>query len=300
MLYSAEAYARDMWPQVNAYYAKTYDGFEMNLHRHKNTEIMYVFSGSCQVYVEPESESPFVSPLKTGDFIFLNTLLKHRLIVGPSVHCTMLNVEFTLAPASGMYTLRNLRAESQDYEWFVSLGRMWYIGNDMHGELFKAMDALVNGLDDDCNAAALRHTEMALVLIQLSRVTRAGIQKPNASLYVRRAAGFIQQNYTRDIRVSDAAQYAGISAGYMSRIFSASVGRTVAEYIEHVRLNHAVVLLEKSGLRISDICIQVGFGNRQRFNAAFRREYGLSPVEYRVKSRANGRVNDIFSYRSSG
>ena len=56
MLYSSEAYAQGMWPRVNAYYSKTYLGYDMPLHRHVNAEVMYVFSGECVVDVEPDGK----------------------------------------------------------------------------------------------------------------------------------------------------------------------------------------------------------------------------------------------------
>ena len=99
MLYSSEAYARGMWPRVNAYYSKTYLGYDMPLHRHVNAEVMYVFSGECVVDVEPDGEAAFAHPMRAGDFIFLNARVRHRLSVDGDAQCTMLNVEFTLAPA---------------------------------------------------------------------------------------------------------------------------------------------------------------------------------------------------------
>ena len=287
MLYSSEAYVRGMWPRVNAYYSKTYLGYDMPLHRHVNAEVMYVFSGECVVDVEPDGEAAFAHPMRAGDFIFLNARVRHRLSVDGDAQCTMLNVEFTLAPAEGMFTLAQLRAGSPDYAWFVALGRDWCVGSDLRGELFKAMDAVVSGLETDRDATALRHAEMAILLMQLSRAVREGLQKPGATLYVRRAAGFIRQSHTRPLSLKQVAAKVGISQGHLAWLFRAETGQTIAGYIARVRIDHAAVLLERSRLSVTDIAAQVGFNTRQQFGVAFKRRYGLTPGEYRIKRRSN-------------
>lgn len=287
MLYSSEAYSSGMWPRVNAYYSKTYYGYDMPLHRHENAEVMYVFSGECVVDVEAEGEAPLSHALRAGDFIYLNARVPHRLSVARGALCTMLNVEFTLRPAKGMFTLANLRAESEDYAWFVALGRDWCVGGDLRGELFKAMDALVSGLESDRDASALRRAEMAVMLMRLGGAVRAGLQKPGATLYVRRAAGFIRQNHTRRLTAAQIAARAGVSQGYLARLFRAETGQTMSGYIERVRIEHAAVLLERSRLSVTDVAAQVGFATRQQLGAAFRRRLGMTPGEYRAKRRAN-------------
>ena len=289
MLYDAEVYRRPMWPQVNAYYSKTYDGFDMPVHAHDNAEVMYVFSGKCEVWAAPEGEEPFALEMRAGDFIFLDAHIRHRLSVDAALRCTMLNVEFTLAPAQGMFTLSALRAESADYAWFVALGAAWCAGNDVDGSLLRAMDALVRALEGGEGGEAACRAEMALVLMRLSGVIRSGRQRPGATGYVRRAAGYIQQNYQRALSLETVAARVGISPDHLGRLFRAETGLTVAHYIERVRVDHAAVLLERSRLNVAEVGAQVGLMTRQRFDAAFRRRFGLPPGQYRQKLRAAAR-----------
>lgn len=284
MLYDAEAYRGLFWPRVNAYYSKNYDGFDMPVHSHANAEVMYLFSGSCRVLTEPDDEAPFTLNMRAGEFIFLDAELRHRLIVDGA--CTMLNVEFTLEQAEGMFTLRGLRHESPDFDWFVALGAKYYFGSDVSGDLFRAMDALVGALERGEGGEAVCRAEMALMLMRLGSAVRAGIQRPGATGYVRRAAGFIRRNYASELSLDAVAEYAGISPDHLGRLFRAELGQTIAHYIEGVRVDHAAVLLERSRLTIAEVGVQVGFMTRQRLDAAFRRRYGMPPGAYRRKRRS--------------
>lgn len=286
MLYSGDAYRRGMWPRVNAYYSRTYDGFDMPLHEHDNTEVMYVFSGECEVYAMPGDEPVLTARMRSGDFIFLNAHVRHRLSVRQGTQCTMLNVEFTLEPAQGMFTLAGLRGESADYAWFVALGADCCRGDDTRGELLRAMDALVSGLGNGAEQPAAGRAEMALFLMRLSRAVMESRRRPGSTEYVRRAAAFIQRGFAGELSVADVAAQVGVSADHLGRLFRAETGQTVARYIEGVRVDHAAVLLERSRLTVSDIAEQAGFGNRQRFDAAFKRRYGMPPGEYRIKRRS--------------
>ncbi len=52
-------------------------------------------------------------------------------------------------------------------------------------------------------------------------------------------------------------------------------------YRASVVMQRAARLLAQSDLPVEDIAYQVGYGSAQSFSRAFRRQYGLSPREYR-------------------
>ncbi len=98
---------------------------------------------------------------------------------------------------------------------------------------------------------------------------------------VRIARDFIVENHDRDISVSDAAGYVFLSQGYFTRAFRDETGMSPMTFLMQVRVDHACKLLEQKDIKVSGVAAQVGFSSPQRFNAAFRKHIGKTPMEYR-------------------
>lgn len=72
----------------------------------------------------------------------------------------------------------------------------------------------------------------------------------------------------------------GISAATLNTWFSNLYGMTVAAYVRRERMMKAASLLER-GARVADVAVSVGYANPSKFAAAFKRERGTSPSDYR-------------------
>ena len=48
-----------------------------------------------------------------------------------------------------------------------------------------------------------------------------------------------------------------------------------------IRIEKACELLEDQSIKISGVASQAGFSSPQRFNVAFRKQMGMTPMEYR-------------------
>ena len=98
---------------------------------------------------------------------------------------------------------------------------------------------------------------------------------------VRIARDFIVENHDRDLSVADAAGYVFLSQGYFTRAFRDETGMSPMTFLMQVRVDHACKLLEQRDIKVSGVATQVGFSSPQRFNAAFRKHIGMTPMEYR-------------------
>jgi AraC family transcriptional regulator len=86
---------------------------------------------------------------------------------------------------------------------------------------------------------------------------------------------------TGDWQISDAAQVCGISPSHLSRAFKQSVGMTLRQYLEGVRLHLARGWLIEGADSIGDIAARLGFAHASAFSIAFKRNVGLSPRVFR-------------------
>ena len=71
---------------------------------------------------------------------------------------------------------------------------------------------------------------------------------------------------------------------YLNRIVKERTGKTISQYRQMIVLWEARRLLEETDLSISEIMAQLELSNRSFFYSMFRKEYGITPAEYRKQS----------------
>jgi len=68
--------------------------------------------------------------------------------------------------------------------------------------------------------------------------------------------------------------------------FRNQTGMTINHYLRQLRICHAQYLLKHSGLMIGEIAMQCGFEDSNYFSVVFNREVGMTPGQWRHRSRA--------------
>lgn len=86
-----------------------------------------------------------------------------------------------------------------------------------------------------------------------------------------------------DISVDDVSSYAEMETPVLDREFKKYFGMTVTEMIRTERLKRAVALLKNTDHSIKEIARQCGYRNGKYFSDVFKKNYALSPKEYREK-----------------
>lgn len=116
--------------------------------------------------------------------------------------------------------------------------------------------------------------------IKLARSFHAH-NRPTGIQYLASAREYIKQNFQESLTLEKIAVHVGISRSYLAQLFATHLNRSVIEYIQAIRCDHAAYLLSTTNLAIIDIALETGFNNRQHFTRTFSRVYGMSPHEYR-------------------
>jgi AraC-like DNA-binding protein len=97
--------------------------------------------------------------------------------------------------------------------------------------------------------------------------------------------------HSSDVRVSDAAAEAGMSAFHFIRTFSTMFGETPLQFRTRERLTAAQRLLAR-GQSVTQVCLEIGFSSLGSFSTLFSREIGMSPAAYRRSLRCSVYVPD--------
>ena len=91
---------------------------------------------------------------------------------------------------------------------------------------------------------------------------------------------YINANLTSDLsleRLSDMAKFSPI---YFHKLFKASTGKTLHEYITDQRIKKAITLLVSTDMTLTQVAYESGFSSQSYFSYAFKKKKKLSPREY--------------------
>lgn len=95
------------------------------------------------------------------------------------------------------------------------------------------------------------------------------------------ALDYIHRNLSRPISVVEIAEAVSLTPNCFSTKFHEEVGIPATAYINKQRMRTAAGLLVYTNLGISSICTHVGMLDGNYFSRCFKKEYGLSPTEFR-------------------
>ena len=102
------------------------------------------------------------------------------------------------------------------------------------------------------------------------------------SQIVHKAMEYIKGNYHEsDITVNKVCKYLHISPTYFSAVFKKEVKTTFINYLTQVRMEAAKELLRTSSMKSFEIAEKVGFAEPNYFSYCFKKNFGISPSEYR-------------------
>ncbi len=93
---------------------------------------------------------------------------------------------------------------------------------------------------------------------------------------------WVEANLDRALNMDDVEARTGYSRWYIQRRFKAFTGMSLIHYIRCRRLSLAAQLIKSTNRAINDIYVTIGYKEPSVFNRAFRRQFGVSPSQYRL------------------
>lgn len=99
--------------------------------------------------------------------------------------------------------------------------------------------------------------------------------------YIKEAQSYIEQNYSKPIRIAELANSFNLNRSHFYRIFKEHTGVSVEQYLSNTRIEQAKKLLCETEMPISTIAEVIGYRNYSAFHAMFKKCMQISPGEYR-------------------
>lgn len=119
----------------------------------------------------------------------------------------------------------------------------------------------------------------------LTRQVREGREETGTVENLKKVLQYIGEHYSSPIRLSELAELVNMNEQYFCRYFKKNIGKTITEYINVIRVEKAATALAETENKIIDIAAACGFDNTGYFIRRFKKEKGMTPSEYRKKSK---------------
>ena len=95
----------------------------------------------------------------------------------------------------------------------------------------------------------------------------------------------IEQHYAEKLSLPQIAEAGHVCESKCCRLFGKYVHKTPNTYLTHYRLGKAAELLTQTEQSVTEIALACGFSGASYFSETFRKHFGVTPKEYRMKTR---------------
>ncbi|MBQ6706674.1 MAG: AraC family transcriptional regulator [Clostridia bacterium] len=245
-----------------------------NMHYHDSYEIYYLLSGKRRYFINHK-----IFDLIPGDIILIPKNVIHNVLNSPGTEEGEYHERYLVTPHEEQIP-ENLRHCFQQNFYRLPPSISAHIKEEIQ-EMEKNF-----ALNDEYTLQAY-NAHLVNMLILLSRFGNSTAshepELSHMSYIMQEAASYIDRNFHRNLTLSELAEKYSYSKEYFSGEFKKSTGRGFAEYLNHVRIVHALELLGDKSLHISDISAKCGFNDSNYFSSVFKKALGISPLQYRQK-----------------
>ena len=183
----------------------------------------------------------------------------------------------------GGLRLYEIKFEVHDADLAAGLSHLTIV-TPVSAELCERIFSLLvseNDTEDEWSAAHRRALLFEL-LVHLLRQNRDGAEKED-SRALAEVARYMRENYGRELRNEVLAAMLHMERGYFIKQFKRRFGIPPMRYLMTLRMERAASLIENSDMNASKVAELVGFKSIHHFSNAFKKHWGLSPVQYREK-----------------
>ncbi|RDU24096.1 GH39 family glycosyl hydrolase [Anaerosacchariphilus polymeriproducens] len=243
-------------------------------HFHQYIELIYVLEGEILLQVENEEFE-----MKADDIIIINANKKHSYQAKMEVLLSCFRINYQ--------KLSLLLNTSQILFWCNSI----IDKNKAYDNLREIMKRIFNQYFEEIDQGRIylssKYYELLHIIVSnfmmKSDDQRFKNDKDMEEERVAEIYNYINANYDQQISLNDLSGKMYLSVPYLSKYIKKKFGQNFVDYVNSIRLFHAMDELLYTDKTIMRIAMENGFANTASFNAAFKKVYEMSPSEYRIK-----------------
>ncbi|WP_163537540.1 AraC family transcriptional regulator [Gracilibacillus sp. YIM 98692] len=275
------------------------------IHAHDFIELVYVTEGEAEHIFEGE-----LYPLSKGDVFIINPGEVHTYKVKSDRKLGIINCLFMPSLFDEVW-LRGLGiSESMDYFYvhpFLEKCERFHRCLNLRGQEAEDIRTRLEDLSDEFESkrngySPLIRLQLVQLLILLSRIyvrrnvttEQLNVKTHERKMFIQRICGYLERHYDQKLTISNLSELFNISPRHLNRIFKAETGKTVIEFIHHIRITRAMKLLTETNEKVISIAMDVGYDDPAFFTRLFTRKVGCSPGKYRDQSNVEAMEREEF------
>lgn len=247
---------------------------ETATHYHQNPEMFYVLRGNLDIKIDDK-----IYKMQSGDIVLINANKRHTVIGNEELLGARFEMDFHL--------LAEYMGSMQLLFWCNTVADR----NHAYSNLRRLLDRILTRYfeKDDKSALYLNALYFETLYVLTSNFlvkaddVRLNLEDSQDRMRIRQIQNYVQANYQSQISLNDLADKLYLSNAYLSKYIKKNLGMTFMEYLNNVRLFHAVDELMYSDKNLTHIAYDNGFPTSASFTKVFREIYNESPSEYRKK-----------------
>lgn len=246
---------------------------DLSIHIHDCCEVLLCLSGGKNFLINDK-----VYDVNDGDVFIINQFEAHKITFeAQEMFCRyvmQVHPEFLYSQSSAKTNLAHC---------FFSRGPEFSHKINLTEEERKAFVKYVERLKNEAEFGDdiiknITATQI-LILINTAFISQTGAGKTAGSEAIKKAIGYINENFSQQLSLSMIAQNSYISVNQLCRLFNKYCGTTVSKYITSRRITEAKKLLS-SGKNVTDTALLCGFEDYANFIRVFKKHVGVTPGKY--------------------
>lgn len=110
------------------------------------------------------------------------------------------------------------------------------------------------------------------------------LTKGKGHIVVKKFFQLVEENYAQNLTVAEYAALMAITPNHLTQTVNQLTGKTSSQIIKSKQILEIKRLLVHTNLSVTEIAIRLNFPDQSYFTKFFKREAGVSPLQYRVKA----------------
>jgi AraC-like DNA-binding protein len=266
---------------------REHDDTIFNYHWHHETELIYMQQGSALFQIGTS-----VTELHAGEALFIQSGQLHAAYPMDGhvyrFHAIVFDLGMMASPTFDVFQSKYIGPLMQQElipPTVIRPGSAWEM-QVLHGvsELIQHYSQKQSGHELKIKADLYAIFSELLPHSQRMTTTKKGTASDSEKIErIKQVLHYMHEQYDHKIHIQELAALVHMSEGHFCRFFKSIVKQTPIEYLNFLRVNKAIQLLEDPHIKIIDVAHEVGFDNASYFIKTFKALKTYTPSEFRKR-----------------